>query len=30
MTIREEYRLRVYKDGVLRKIFGQRRNEVTG
>jgi len=29
-TLREECRLRVYKNMVLRKTFGSKRNEVTG
>jgi hypothetical protein len=28
--LREEYRLRVFKNRVLRKIFGPKRDEVTG
>jgi hypothetical protein len=28
--LREEYRLRVFENGVLRKIFGPKRDEVTG
>jgi hypothetical protein len=30
LTLREEHRLRVFKNRVLRKIFGPRRDEVTG
>jgi len=30
LTLREERKLRVYEDMVLRRIFGPRRNEVTG
>jgi hypothetical protein len=30
LTLREEHRLRVIEDRVLRRIFGQRRYEVTG
>ena len=30
MTLREERKLRVFENRVLRKIFGPRRNEVTG
>jgi hypothetical protein len=30
MTIREEHRLRVFENSVLRRIFGQKRDEVTG
>jgi hypothetical protein len=30
LTLREEHRLRVFKNRVLRKVFGQRRDEVTG
>jgi hypothetical protein len=30
LTIREEHRLRVFEDRVLRRIFGPKRNEVTG
>jgi hypothetical protein len=30
LTLREEYRLRVFENRVLRKIFGPRRDEVTG
>jgi hypothetical protein len=30
LTLREEHRLRVFENGVLRRIFGQRRDEVTG
>jgi hypothetical protein len=30
MTLREEHRLRVFKNGVLKKIFGLKRDEVTG
>jgi hypothetical protein len=29
-SLREEHRLRVFKDKVLRRIFGMRRDEVTG
>ena len=29
-TLREEYRLRVFEDKVLRKIIGPKRDEVTG
>jgi hypothetical protein len=29
-TLREEYRLRVFKNRVLRRIFGPKRDEVTG
>ena len=30
LTLREKFRLRFFEDKVLRKIFGPRRNEVTG
>jgi hypothetical protein len=30
LTLREEHRLRVFENRVLRKIFGPRRDEVTG
>jgi hypothetical protein len=30
VTLREEQRLRVFKNRVLRRIFGPRRDEVTG
>jgi hypothetical protein len=30
LTVREEHRLRVYENRVLRRIFGPRRDEVTG
>jgi hypothetical protein len=30
MTLREEHSLRVFKSGVLKKIFGIKRDEVTG
>jgi hypothetical protein len=30
LTLREECRLRVFKNRVLRKIFGPKRDEVTG
>jgi hypothetical protein len=30
LTLREEHRLRVFKNKVLRRIFGPKRNEVTG
>jgi hypothetical protein len=30
LTLREEHRLRVFENRVLRKIFGQKRDEVTG
>ena len=30
MTLREERKLRVFENRVLRKIFGPRRDEVTG
>jgi hypothetical protein len=30
LTLREENRLRVFEDRILRRIFGQKRNEVTG
>jgi hypothetical protein len=30
LTLREEHRLRVCENRVLRRIFGQKRNEVTG
>jgi hypothetical protein len=30
LTLREEYRLRVFKNRVLRRIFGPKRDEVTG
>ena len=30
LTLRKEHWLRVFKDGVLRKIFGPKRDEVTG
>jgi hypothetical protein len=29
LTLREEYRLRVFENRVLRRIFGQKREEVT-
>jgi hypothetical protein len=29
-TLREEHRLRVFENGVLRRIFGPKRDEVTG
>jgi hypothetical protein len=29
-TLREEYRLRVFENSVLRRIFGPKRDEVTG
>jgi hypothetical protein len=29
-TLREEHRLRVFENRVLRRIFGPRRDEVTG
>jgi hypothetical protein len=30
LTLREEYRLRVFENRVLRKIFGPMKNDVTG
>jgi hypothetical protein len=30
LTLNEEHRLRVFENGVLRRIFGQKRDEVTG
>jgi hypothetical protein len=30
LTLREEHRLRVFENRVLRRIFGPKRNEVTG
>ena len=30
LTLREERRLRVFENGVLRRIFGRKRDEVTG
>jgi hypothetical protein len=30
LTLREEHRLRVFENRVLRRIFGQKRDEVTG
>jgi hypothetical protein len=30
LTLREEYRLRVFENRVLRRIFGPRREKVTG
>jgi hypothetical protein len=30
LTLREEYRLRLFENKVLRRIFGPRRDEVTG
>jgi hypothetical protein len=30
LTLRKEYRLRVFENKVLRRIFGSKRNEVTG
>jgi len=30
LTLREEHRLRVFENRLLRKIFGPRRDEVTG
>jgi hypothetical protein len=30
LTLKEEHRLRVFENGVLRIIFGQKRGEVTG
>jgi hypothetical protein len=30
LTLREEHRLRVFENGVLRKIFGLKRHEVIG
>jgi len=30
LTVREEYRLRVFNNRALRKIFGHKRNEVIG
>jgi hypothetical protein len=30
LTLREQHRLRVFKNRVLRRIFGQKRDEVTG
>jgi hypothetical protein len=29
LTLREEYRLRAFENGVLRKVFGTRKDEVT-
>jgi hypothetical protein len=29
LTLREEHRLRVFENGVLRRIFGSKRDEVT-
>jgi hypothetical protein len=30
MTLREEYRLRVFENRVLRRVFGPKKDEVTG
>jgi hypothetical protein len=30
LTLREEYRLRVFKNRVQRKMFGPKRGEITG
>jgi hypothetical protein len=30
LTLREEYKLRVFENRVLRRIFGRKRDEVTG
>jgi hypothetical protein len=30
LTLRKQYRLRVFENGVLRRIFGSKRDEVTG
>jgi hypothetical protein len=30
LTLREDHKLRVFKNGVLRRIFGPKRDEVTG
>jgi hypothetical protein len=30
LTLREEYKLRVFENRVLRRIFGPKRDEVTG
>jgi hypothetical protein len=30
LTLREEYRLKVFENSVLRRIFGPKREEVTG
>ena len=30
LILREEHRLRVFENGVVRRIFGRRRDEVTG
>ena len=30
LTLREEHRLRVFENRALRRIFGSKRNEVTG
>jgi hypothetical protein len=30
LTLREEYRLRVFENRVVKRIFGMKRNEVTG
>ena len=30
LTLREEGRLRVFENGVLRRVFGPKRDEVTG
>jgi hypothetical protein len=30
LTLREEYRLRVFENRVLRRIFGPKKDEVTG
>jgi hypothetical protein len=30
LTLREEHRLRVFENRVLRRVFGQKRDEVTG
>jgi hypothetical protein len=30
LTLREEYRLRMFENRVLRRIFGSKRDEVTG
>jgi len=30
LTLREEHRLRVFENGMLRRVFGPKRDEVTG
>jgi hypothetical protein len=30
LTLREEYRLRVFENGMLRRVFGPKRGELTG